>query len=197
MDVIVIPDLRGALPADPLAPKAPADLLNDLRIFLQARAPEVAKVRVRNPRFLPVRIRLGVRFREGQEERFSQQRLINDLKRFLSPWAFDGGAEISIGGTIYATSIVDFADRLDYVDYVAQIHLVLLDANGVALPSTETNGLDASVSALGSYGGPDVVLVSAPDHQIDLISDMGYDSRSFSGIGYMQIEFDFIVAPPP
>ena len=197
VDVIVIPDLRGALPADPLAPKAPADLLNDLRIFLQARAPEVAKVRVRNPRFLPVRIRLGVRFREGQEERFSQQRLINDLKRFLSPWAFDGGAEISIGGTIYATSIVDFADRLDYVDYVAQIHLVLLDANGVALPSTETDGLDASVSALGSYGGPDVVLVSAPDHQIDLISDMGYDSRSFSGIGYMQIEFDFIVAPPP
>jgi hypothetical protein len=198
VDVIVIPDLRGALPADPLAPKAPADLLNDLRTFLQARAPGVATVRVRNPRFLPVRIRLGVRFREGQEERFSQQRLINDLKRFLSPWAFAGGAEISIGGTIYATSIVDFADRLDYVDYVAQIHLVLLNANGVALPRTETDGMGASVSALGpDWGGADVVLVSAPDHQIDLISELGYDSKSFSGIGYMQIEFDFIVATPP
>jgi hypothetical protein len=41
-----------------------------------------------------------------------------------------------------------------------------------------------------------VVLVSAPDHQIDLISQLGYDSSSFTGIGYMQIEFDFIVAPP-
>ncbi len=197
VDVIVIPDLRGALPADPLAPKAPADLLNDLRNFLQARTTAVATVRVRNPRFLPVRIRLGVRFREGHEERFSKQRLITDLKRFLSPWAFAGGAEISIGGTIYATSIVDFADRLDYVDYVAQIHLVLLNANGVALPRTETDGLDASVSALGPDGGPDVVLVSAQDHQIDLISDLGYDAGSFTGIGYMQIEFDFIVATPP
>jgi hypothetical protein len=42
-----------------------------------------------------------------------------------------------------------------------------------------------------------VVLVSAPDHQIDLISELGYDSRSFTGIGYMQIQFDFIVATPP
>ncbi len=197
VDVIVIPDLRGALPADPLAPKAPADLLNELQTFLQARAPGGATVRVRNPRFLPVRIRLGVRFREGQEERFSKQRLITDLKRFLSPWAFAGGSEISIGGTIYATSIVDFADRLDYVDYVAQIHLVLLNANGVALPRTEMDGMGASVSALGPDGGPDVVLVSAPDHRIDLISQLGYDSSSFTGIGYMQIEFDFIVATPP
>jgi hypothetical protein len=197
VDVIVIPDLRGALPSDPLAPKAPANLLHDVRMFLQDRAPGVATVRVRNPRFLKVKIRLGVRFREGQEERFSQQRLINDLKRFLSPWAFDQGAEISIGGTIYASSIVDFADRLDYVDYVAQIHLVLQDANGEVLPRTETDGLAASVSALGPDGGPDVVLVSAPDHQIDLISELGYDSRSFTGIGYMQIQFDFIVATPP
>jgi len=74
---------------------------------------------------------------------------------------------------------------------------VLLNANGVALPRTEMDGMGASVSALGPHGGPDVVLVSAPDHQIDLISDLGYDAGSFTGIGYMQIEFDFIVATPP
>jgi hypothetical protein len=193
VDVIAIPILRGALPADPLAPKAPADLLEELRTFLQARAPADARVRVRNPTFIPVRIRLGVRFRDGQEVRFSQQKLITDLRRFLCPWAFDEGAEISIGGTIYATSIVDFADRLDYVDYVAQIQLVLLDANGVPVPGSESRGLGASVSALESDG----VLVSASDHQIDLISELGYDARTFTGIGYMQITVDFIVAIPP
>ena len=193
VDVIAIPNLRGALPADPLAPKAPADLLEELRAFLQARAPADARVRVRNPTFIPVRIRLGVRFRDGQEVRFSQQKLITDLRRFLCPWAFDEGAEISIGGTIYATSIVDFADRLDYVDYVAKIQLVPLDANGVAVPSSESGDLGASVSARESDG----VLVSASDHQIDLISELGYDARALTGIGYMQIAFDFIVAIPP
>jgi hypothetical protein len=189
--VIVIPDLRGALPADALAPKAPANLLEAIRRFLQARAPAAATVQVQNAIFLPVRIRLGVRFREGQEERFSKQRLAGDLVRFLSPWAYDEGAEIRIGDTIYATSIVDFADRLDYVDYVAQIRLFLLDRNGN--PIQEQDGMEASIQA----PGPDTVLVSARQHQIDLISEIGYDAQSFSGIGYMQIEFDFIVAPPP
>jgi hypothetical protein len=189
--VIVIPDLRGALPADALAPKAPANLLEAMRRFLQARAPEAATVQVQNAVFLPVRIRLGVRFRAGQEERFSRQRLAGDLVRFLSPWAYDEGAEIRLGDTIYATSIVDFADRLDYVDYVAQIRLFLLDRNGN--PTQEQDGMEASIQA----PGPDTVLVSWRQHRIDLISEIGYDAQSFSGIGYMQIEFDFIVAPPP
>lgn len=189
--VIVIPDLRGALPADALAPKAPANLLEAIRRFLQARAPEAATVQVQNAVFLPVRIRLGVRFRAGQEERFSRQRLAGDLVRFLSPWAYGEGAEIRIGDTIYATSIVDFADRLDYVDYVAQIRLFRLDSNGK--PTQEQDGMEASIQA----PGPDTVLVSWREHWIDLISEIGYDAQSFSGIGYMQIEFDFIVAPPP
>ena len=69
----------------------------------------------------------------------------------------------------------------------------LLDANGVPVPGSESRGLGASVSALESDG----VLVSASDHQIDLISELGYDARTFTGIGYMQITFDFIVAIPP
>ena len=189
--VIVIPDLRGALPADALAPKAPANLLEVIRRFLQDRAPESATVKVQNAIFRPVKIRLGVRFQEGQEERFSEQRLQGDLIRFLSPWAYDEGAEIRIGATIYATSIVNFVDRLDYVDYVAQVKLFLLDGNGN--PTQEQEGMAASIQT----PGPDTVLVSWHEHTIDIISEIVYDSQSFSGIGYMQIALDFIVAPTP
>jgi len=189
--VIVIPDLRGALPADALAPKAPANLLEAIRRFLQDRAPESATVKVQNAIFRPVQIRLGVRFQEGQEERFSEQRLQGDLIRFLSPWAYDEGAEIKIGATIFATSIVNFVDRLDYVDYVAQVKLFLLDGNGN--PTQEQEGMAASIQT----PGPDTVLVSWHEHTIDIISEIVYDSQSFSGIGYMQIALDFIVAPTP
>jgi len=189
--VIGIPDLRGALPADALAPKAPANLLEAIRRFLQDRAPESATVKVQNAIFRPVKIRLGVRFQEGQEERFSEQRLQGDLIRFLSPWAYDEGAEIRIGATIFATSIVNFVDRLDYVDYVAQVKLFLLDGNGN--PTQEHEGMAASIQT----PGPDTVLVSWHEHTIDIISEIVYDSQSFSGIGYMQIALDFIVAPTP
>ena len=63
----------------------------------------------------------------------------------------------------------------------------------MAVPSSESGDLGASVSARESDG----VLVSASDHQIDLISELGYDARTLTGIGYMQIAFDFIVAIPP
>jgi len=195
VEVIVIPDLRGALPADPLAPKGAANLLADIQRFLGARAPAGSVMRVRNATFQPVRLRLGVRFRPGEEERYSKQRLNEDLVRFLSPWAYDDGAEIRIGGTIHATSLVDFVDRLPYVDYVAQINLFLLDGNEAPIPEPGRirEGLQASISATAL----DVVLVSAREHQIDLLTEVETGERARGGIGYMQVEFDFIVAASP
>jgi hypothetical protein len=195
VEVIVLPDLRGALPADPLAPKAPANLLAAIERFLRARAPANTVLRVRNATFQPVRIRLGVRFQAGEEERYSVRRLNDDLLRFLSPWAYDDSAEIRIGGTIHATSLVDFVDRLPYVDYVARIQLFLLDGDDQPIPEPGRirEGLQASISAMA----PDVVLVSARQHQIDLLTEVAEGERSLTGIGYMQVEFDFIVAPAP
>jgi hypothetical protein len=195
VEVIVLPDLCGALPADPLAPKAPANLLAAIQDFLRARAPGNTVLRVRNATFQPVRIRLGVRFQAGEEERYSVRRLNDDLVRFLSPWAYDDSAEIRVGGTIHAASLVDFVDRLPYVDYVAQIHLFLLDGDDQPIPEPGRirEGLQASISATA----PDVVLVSARQHQIDLLTEVEAGERSLTGIGYMQVEFDFIVAPAP
>jgi hypothetical protein len=42
-----------------------------------------------------------------------------------------------------------------------------------------------------------VVLVSARQHQIDLLTEVEAGERSLTGIGYMQVEFDFIVASAP
>ena len=41
----------------------------------------------------------------------------------INPWAYEEGADVVIGGKIYANSIVDFLDRRPYVDYVAHIRL--------------------------------------------------------------------------
>ena len=41
---------------------------------------------------------------------------------------------------------------------------------------------------------PDAVLVAARQHEFDIISDVEYDHEKFTGINYMKIELDFIVA---
>ena len=54
-----------------------------------------------------------------------------------------------------------------------------------------------TTSCLLAWAAVLLLLDEQPRHGYDLITEIGYDAQSFSGIGYMQIEFDFIVAPPP
>jgi len=188
VDVIVIPDIRALHPSDTFAPRAPANLLAAIQGYLAARAPASARVRVRNARYVSVQIRLGVRFRDGIDEGFAQRRLNDELVRFLSPWAFDEGAEITIGGRIYANSILDFVDRRDYVDYVAEIKL---------FRSAGGEDYDLVPPVQGEYhvatDRPDQVLVAARQHYFDVIPDTGFQQVSFTGINYTRLELDFIV----
>jgi len=189
VDVVVIPDVRELHPSDTFSPKAPADLLAAITRELASRAPADAGVRARNAQYVSVQVRLGVRFRQGVDEGFAQRQLVEDLVRFLSPWAFDEGAELMIGGKIYANSILDFVDRRDDVDYVAQIKL-FRSLNGV--------DYDLVPPVVGDYhvatDRPDQVLVAAPTHFIDVIPESGYQQSSFTGINYSRIELDFIVS---
>lgn len=189
VDVVVIPDIRELHPSDTFAPKAPANLLAGIQAYLVERTPAAARVRVRNARYVAVQVRLGVRFRKGIDEGFAQRRLNDDLVRFLSPWAFDDGAELMIGGKIYANSILDFADRRDYVDFVAEIKLFRsLDGNDFDLVPPTTEDYHVATDR------PDQVLVAAQQHYFDVISETGFQQASFTGINYARIELDFIVA---
>jgi hypothetical protein len=187
VDVIVIPDIREMLPSDAFAPRASANLLADIQAYLDERAPASASIRVRNAHYVPVLVRLGVRFLPGVEEGFARKRLNEDLVRFLSPWAYDEGAELMIGGKIYSSSIIDFVDRRDYVDYVAEVKLFRGrgDDDFEMIPPQ----LDYHVAT----DRPDQVLVAARQHVIDVIPELGYQQASFNGLNYMKIELDFIV----
>lgn len=188
VEVIVIPDVRALRPSDTFAPRAPAELLARVQGHLAARAPPCAQIRVRNARYVPVLVRLAVRFRAGEDEGFAQRRLNEEIVRFLSPWAFDDGAEVAIGGRIYANSILEFVDRRDYVDWVAHLELVRLEEG--KRPEVAPSSVNAWVDA----AGPDEVLVSARQHFFDSIPESGYQQSSFTGIGYARIGLDFIVA---
>lgn len=192
VEVLVIPDCRDR-PADALTPRATPGQLAAIREHLAERAPSCAVVRVRNASFRHVLVRLGVRLREQGNLAYSLARLNEDLRRFLSPWAYDGGKDIVIGGKIYSNSIVDFVDARPYVSFVAGIHLFFSDDEGETFqraplaPEGEGYCVEAS--------GPDGVLVSYATHRFDVLDTELYDERLYSGIGFMDIELDFVVTP--
>ena len=180
IQVIVIPDIRGKLPFDPFEPKASAETLSKIEQYLRARAPESARLLVKNPRFIQLKVRFAVRLREGNDPRYYRPVLEDELRRFLAPWAYDESAEIVLGNKITANLIVDFVDRREYVDYLAGMRLFTShDGKDFTVVTEETLTLP-----------PDAVLTSARNHAIDLISDR-YEEAHFVGINFMEVELDF------
>ncbi|NPU68832.1 hypothetical protein HL667_27785 [Bradyrhizobium sp. 83012] len=187
--LIVIPDIRGKSLFDPFEPKAASALLADVAAYLTPLLPGSARLSVENARYVQVRIRVGVRFVDQSNPALWKERLNEDLNRFLSPWAFDDGADIMIGRRIYASSIVNFIDQRSYVDYVAGIKLFSSE-DGEVFTLAPPGGPDGD--SVGSER-PDAVLVAARRHEIDLIADEIFPADQFKGINYMKIELDFII----
>lgn len=191
VEVIVIPDIRNMLPFDPFAPKAPSKLLADVEAYLGSKLPAFASVKVRNAGYVAVRVHLRVRFKGEGNEGFYTRKLNDELNRFLSPWAYEEGADIVLGGRIYANSIVDFVDRRPYVDYVAGVTLWRSDDGDEFLPAPPPP------QGEGDFVGtdrPDAVLVAAREHVIRVLHDAVYEEKLMTGIGFMKVELDFIVA---
>lgn len=191
VDVVVIPDIRDLLPSDPFEPAAPASLLAEIQQHLRQVAPAFAEVRVRNAAYVYVRVRLSVRFAASGNEAYHVRRLNDELNRFLSPWAYEEGSDIVLGGRIYANSIVDFVDRLEYVDYVAAVTL-FRSADGVTFRPAPAppEGEGAFVAA----DRPDAVLVTDRRHEIIVLREAAYDEAAMTGINFMKVDLDFQVA---
>ncbi|NUQ74172.1 MAG: baseplate J/gp47 family protein [Polyangiaceae bacterium] len=195
VEVIVIPDTRKLLLSDPFQPKAPSKLLADVESYLRKKAPVFASVTARNARYVAVRVSLRVRFSAGCDEGYSTRTLNDELNRFLSPWAYEEGADVAIGGKIYANSIVDFVDRREYVDYVAAVKF-LKSKDGKAFEPVLPE-LSATSDAEGYFveaSEPDEVLVADRTHEIYVLHEDLDEETRFMGIDFMHVEFDFVVA---
>lgn len=182
VEVIVLPNLRGRLPQDPLQPRLPLADLDRMSAWLQTLGPEAAHYRLRNARFLPLQVEARLRLRPGYEAAYYLQQLNAELTRYLSPWAFDDNADIRFGGTVYVGQILNFIEERLYVDYITDLRLRWWDEAG------KMSVADESVTA----HRPDVVWVSAEKHILQLAESF-IPSRPHRGIGEMAVELDFMV----
>ncbi|NRB39371.1 MAG: hypothetical protein HRU20_13030 [Pseudomonadales bacterium] len=191
VQVIVIPDIRNKLPFNPFEPKVPADTLLKIEDYLCQRSSSLAKIKVINPHFLQLRIRCGVRFKDNIDAVFYKEKLRLSLQRLLSPWAFDDSSDIVFGGNINASVIIKFIEDQPYVDYAAAIKLYS-SRNGHTFETVAEKSIQLQEATIVA---PDTVIVSAKDHEIDIIGDEEYDEEVFSGVNYMKVGLDFKIAP--
>ncbi|WP_271765138.1 baseplate J/gp47 family protein [Aquimarina algiphila] len=189
VDVIVVPDIKGKLPFDPFAPKVAADTLFQIEKYAQMHAPSYADIVVTNPLYLQVSTECIVKFYEGYDEDFYKDKLIEEIKRFMSPWAYGEDRDIQIGGSLHASVIINFIAERPYIDYVANLKLFQSE-DGETF--TDVRSLhDGKSIVIPSQ--PDMIMVAAQIHEVYVVNEGGFEEDSFEGINYMEINKDFIV----
>ncbi|MDB5033874.1 MAG: hypothetical protein JWQ98_1115 [Chlorobi bacterium] len=161
--IVVVPDLRNRNALDPLQPRVDADTIGRITRHLEARAGMGVRIRVKNPRYQKIRLDFKVRFRDGREFNYYSQALQRELIRVLSPWAFDAGRELSFGGSIYKSVLLDIVEDLEYVDYVTDFKMFTY--SGAANDSADLNEARAAT--------PDTILVSDAIHSISEAPESG------------------------
>ena len=185
--LITVPNISGIRPYDPFKPKLSVDVLQNIQQYLAERAAPNAQITVRNPTYLELRIYMQVVFHPEYQadHKYYLELLHLALQQYLAPWAFDTGADIALGGKLYPNLIVDFVERLEYIDYINNFSLGYLAGEEVYLVTQ-----DEMQSGLIAHRA-DGVWVSAREHRLSSIQNIGGKN---TGIGHMMVANDFTIA---
>lgn len=158
LSLVLVPDLRNQTAAEtiPLKPRVAYKTLIDAENYLSKYCPPGVQVHAVNPAFDAVKVSATVKFRTGLDNGSQLKKLNTDLIGFLAPWTVDTSADISFQTKIYASSLLDFIDKLDYVDYVTQFDMYC------------SNRLEPLVETAAST--PFSIMVSAAKHDLTYIA---------------------------
>jgi hypothetical protein len=119
-----VPDWKKRLTGDPFQPRANASLLRDVSDRLsESFTSSFAQLHVTNPSYETLLVDCKVSIRPGFDPGFYSALLEEDIKKFLSPWAYPEGQDIVFGGKIHASEILAFIEGREYVDFVVDFEL--------------------------------------------------------------------------
>ena len=183
-----------------LEPRAGSKLLEDIRQYLARRISLFLNLSVQNPVYEQILVHGKVRFNPGIDEGYYVQVLNKEIKRFLSPWAFDEGVELVFGGRIHQSEVIAFIERRPYVDYITNFRLSHITKNigAIGIGSMQV-GFDFVVGdevVQAVAASPRSIIVSVQQHDIEVWREeenVFFGTREL-GIDFMAVGIDFEVA---
>ena len=109
-----------------------------------------------NPEYEEIKVRLKVQFNTGFDEHFYTSQLEEDIKEYLSPWAYKITAGLRFGVAFHKSKLIAYIEQLPYVDYL----------DSVVLRHIKTSGSTGDVKTNIIPSSPKAILVSAKQHEV-------------------------------
>lgn len=161
--VVVVPDTVNKNMFNILQPRVSKAYLNKIKRYVSQLTSLHVNLDIINPEYEDVEIAVKVKFHDQYDAALYQLELNEDLKKYLSPWAFDEAKNVEFGVTLHRTVVIDFIERLHYVDYVLSLDLKLVNPDNKS-KLTVRNATPSS---------PRAILVSVEQHDISTVEVSG------------------------
>ena len=124
--VLIVPvsNLRNKAVIDILKPRTGRRTLLQIEEYLKKITSPFVHVHAKNPKFEEIKTSFNVKFYTGTDKGRYLKQLNDDIIQFLTPWAYDESKEVVFGGSVYAFNIINFIEKLDYVDYITCFRMI-------------------------------------------------------------------------
>ncbi len=207
LTLVVIPKTISYQADNRYQPKANQSDLLEIQNYVRTKASPHTKIEITNPLYETLQIDCEVGFIDQLRVGQYKKQLNEDLKKLLSPWAYDDQNSITFSDVMYRSQILLYIENRPYVNYVSQLKITQtgkqVTSKGISsmrIVASPTDENDFKIA--GSYIVTDQsiirvqsersIFVTAAEHttQEHIIS---VPQEVLEGINYWALEEDFSV----
>ena len=148
--VVAIPDLRNKNAVDPLEPRLSLNKLEEIKTFLSPHISDFVVLDVKNPDYEKVQVSFNVQFLPGKDKGFYTNKLQEDIRKFLTPWLYDEGKDLILGGSVHRSAVLNYIEETDYVDFLTDFKMYHTNRMGIQKEVEEAKASTSSSSLVSS-----------------------------------------------
>ena len=128
--LVLIPKLAEDNTEFRLEPRVSREFIDRVEAFANRQNSIHAGFKAVNPKYEPARFEFGVKFKNGLDFNHHKKRVMENLKQMVAPWVFNDDAAIEFGGSFSEYQVVDYIEKLSYVDYITEFKMFHKPLNG-------------------------------------------------------------------
>ena len=123
--LVVIPNTKNKNAFDIYQPRISRASLNKIQNYVNGLNSMHVKTHVINPNYQEATVEIEAKFFNEYDEAFYSKQLDEDIKKFISPWAFGDSDVVSFNMKLNVNQLINYLEQLYYVDYIDSLQVMI------------------------------------------------------------------------
>lgn len=123
--LMVVPNIKNKNAFDVYQPRVSRASLNKIQNYVNELNTMHITAQVINPNYKEAKVETKVKFFEQYDETFYLKQLDEDIKKYISPWAFTDAKDIDFNVELNVNQLINYLEQLYYVDYIDEVRILV------------------------------------------------------------------------